>query len=657
MRCPTRPQLMHALNETKLRLSAAIETVDRPDGVRLLKQTVRGEYLALDAEQQQVIALFTGRQTVQEILHALLTRERPIKLRAFYDLVLEAQTKGFLFEGETEPAGPAQPGRRWPVQCSPAAIIGLSLGVMIAGASVVAVTPFQAVVTVPEWFRVLLLVGVGLSMAHVLAGCALSGLGRQVYAPVLRLDYGLPFFSVDVRDAFMGGRLVEACVALQTLAAPFLLAVAAGLTGSQPALMGAWITMLILASPFGSTPAHNLLHALCRREHQLPRCAERFLSTKMLAQVFKWRETLHEEKYFLCYSAYAILWLGLVYRFGARLLEAQGNAFTEFLIQSSDPSGRLTLLVLFALLAVLVAAPLAYLLWVVLRGGKRWLAPFLFNAESALGRNGSAAQRPAPAEISRFLGQTLLFSQLPPAELQKVAAAMKFVRAAAGTYIIRERDVGHLLFVVHTGAVEVLKENEAGENVRVATLGPGDVFGEIALLDRIPRTSSVRSAEPATLLALAREDFEQLLLSTLGAKAVRDAVQVCAFLRRNPLFAEWHPQPLLKLSGAFSSQSFQPGDVVIHENQPNDSFYLVKEGEFEVRAKGQTCAKLGPGDFCGEISLLRNRPATAAVTSVRGGSCLRLGRADFLNLVSQNFLTGLTIESALDTRTAPEATA
>ena len=643
---------MHTLNGKKLHLSTALETVDRADGMRLLKQTVRGEYLALNPEQQRVLAMFTGQRTVQEILHSQLTQSQPIKLRAFYDLVLSAQAKGFLFEGETEPTQPRVIGREWSVRCSPAAIIGLTAGVMLAGASVFMVTPFQAVATVTEWLRVLLLVAVGLSLAHLLAGFALSGLGRQVYAPLLRLDFGLPFFSVDARDAFMGGRLVEACVALQTLAAPFLVALAAGLTDSAAAMLAAWLTMLILASPFGATPAHHFLHALFRREYQLPRCAEKFLNTKMVAQVFNWRETLHEEKYFLCYSAYAILWLGLVYRFGARLLEAQGKAFAQFLTRPLDPTGRMSLLVIFALLAVLVAAPLVYAVWVLARGGKRLLSPFLFNAESALGRRGNAAQRPGPAEVARFLGNTLLFSQLPSAELQKVAAAMKFVRADAGTYIIRERDLGYLLFVVHTGAVEVLKENEAGDDVRVATLGPGDVFGEIALLDQIPRTSSVCVRESATLFALAKEDFEQLLVSTLGAKPIRDAVQVCAFLRRNPLFAEWHPQPLLKMSGAFTTETFQAGDVVIHENQPNDSFYLVKEGEFTVRAKGQHCATLGPGDFCGEISLLRNQPATAEVASVRGGSCLRLGKADFLKLVSQDFLTGLTLESALDTRTA-----
>ena len=647
---------MNSLNEQTFRLSPALESIDLPAGVRLLKQRARGEYLALTPEQQRVLARFDGRRTVQEILHELLTGQQPVRLRAFYDLVLNARDKGFLFAGETESAAPERElrGRRWGVRCNAATILGLSLAALLAGAVAFARLPVPAVETAAGLLGVLALTALGLSLANLLAGCALSGLGREIYRPRVRWDRGLPFFSVDVRDAFMAGRRGETCVALATLAGPFLLALVAGVTGSGAVLLGAWATLLILASPFGSTPAHHLVHAWLRKEYELPRCAEQFLSTRMVGQLLRWREPLHEERYFIGYSTYAILWLGLVYRLGARLLEAEGDALVNLLLRSADPAGRLASLVIFSGLALLAAAPLAYALWVLGRAGWRGIVPVLFNAEAAMHRSGAAAERPQPAEVERFLGGTLLFSQLPPGELHAVAAAMRFVRATAGTCIIRERDVGRSLFVVRTGTVAVLKENEAGQNVRVATLGPGEAFGEIALLDRVRRTSTVRSLEDTTLFALDKPDFERLLLSSLGAKTVRDTVQICAFLRRNPLFAEWPSQPLLELSGAFAVEPFAAGAVVLREQQPNDSFYLVKEGRFAVRAHGQPLATLGPGDFFGEISLLRGQPTIAEVACVGGGVCLRLERADFLTLLSQGLVTGLVIERTGDARAARE---
>ncbi len=643
---------MQKLKEQKLRRSAAVEVRILPDGIRLMKQTARLEYLALDGQQQRILDRFDGNQTVQEILQMLLMQGESVKLRGFYDLILNACNKGFLFEGEQEPSGVLKQGRQWPVLTSPAATIGLFLGLMITGISVFITLPVQSVTSIPEWMQVLAMVAAGISVAHLLAGCALSGLGRQVYGPVLRLDHGLPYLHVDTRDAFMGGRLVEGCVALEALAAPFLVAIAAGIFDWPFALLAAWITLLVLASPFGNTPAHQLLHGMFRKEYQLPRCAERFLNTKMFAQLFNFREQLKEEKYFLVYSTYAILWLGLLYRFSTRMFETQGNAVAQLLSRPAGGTDNSMPMITFALLAGLVAAPLAYGACLLLRGLYRLLAPRLFNTESSLKR-ADDSERPSLEAVAGFLQQTLLFGQLPSAELAKVADAMKYLRVAAGSYIVRERDLGNLLFVVHQGTVEVLKETEAGNQQRVATLGAGDVFGEIAVLDQVPRTSSVRCTQDTTLLTLTKDDFDKLLLSTLGAKGVRDAVQVCGFLKRNPLFAEWHPQPLFKLSSAFEFQHFQAGDIVIHENQANEAFFLVHEGQFEVRKKGQACATLGPGDFCGEVSLLRNQPASAQVSALKAGRCLRLGKTDFLKLMSEDFLTGLAIENVLDLRTAP----
>lgn len=286
----------------------------------------------------------------------------------------------------------------------------------------------------------------------------------------------------------------------------------------------------------------------------------------------------------------------------------------------------------------------------VIRGLHRAAAARWFTLESSLKRRHDGGKRPSRPEIQNFLQKTLLFSQLPEADLRPLAEAMDFARVDPGTWIIREHERGESLFVILDGKVEVLKENEAGEPQCVATLGRGDVFGEIDLLDQVPRTASLRALEPTELLTLRKTDFDGILDSALGARKIKSAVQVCAFLKRNPLFAEWHPQPLLKLSHDFAFAEYQPGDVVIRENQPNDSFFLVYEAEFSVRKGGATCASLRPGDFCEEISLLRDTPATADVVATKAGRCLKLAKDNFVRLVSQDFLTGLVIETTAESR-------
>lgn len=641
---------MASINEQRLKLSRNIERKLLADGTLLLKQTVRGQYLALPAEQRVILDHFTGDHTVQEILQGQLLRKGHLKIRAFYDLILNARDQGFLVSGGHEPEATPAPSYRWTIRWGATSAIGLSAATVLAGVSALWTEPINLVHSWADWVKVLLFVMLALSLANALAGCVLSGFGRRVSGVRIRLDRGMPFFAVDASDAFMGGRLCEICVALQALAAPFVLALGAAVWDSPAALLAGWIAVLILGSPFGNTPAHHLLHAAWRKDYQLPRCAEKFLRTRMVTQLFQWKESLHEEKYFLIYSAYAILWLGAAFRFASELFDLQQARMIQDWLRPDQVSGFWGPLAEFLIFVALVGAPMVYLGWLVIRGVVRAAKARWFTTESNLNRKPAVGTPPARADLLKFLENTLLFSQLPAADLRQVADVMNFTRVDPGTWIIREGELGESMFVIFRGRVEVLKDNEAGEPRVVATLGRGDVFGEIALLDQVPRTASLRAIESSELLALSKDDFNRVLVSALGAASIKSAVQVCAFLKRNPLFADWHPQPLLKLSNEFSFAEHQAGDIVIREHQPNDYFFLVYEGEFEVRKSGARCATLRPGDFCGEISLLRDMPATGDVVATRTGRCLKLAKESFVRLVSQDFLTGLVIETAAETR-------
>ena len=300
---------MASINEQKLKLSRNIETKRLADGTLLLKQTVRGQYLAVRPDQQVILDHFAGAHTVQEILQVHLLQKGHLKIRAFYDLVMNARDKGFLVDGDHEPATTPAPGYRWRFRWGAASAIGLSGAMILAGGSALWTEPINLVHSWTDWLEVILFVMLALSLAHALAGCVLSGFGRVVYGVRIRWDRGIPFFSVDTSDAFMGGRLCEISVALQALAAPFALALGAMVWDSPPALLAAWITVLILGSPFGNTPAHQLLHAGFRKDYQLPRCAEKFLRTRLVTQLFNWKESLLEEKYRWPGRASRRLWL------------------------------------------------------------------------------------------------------------------------------------------------------------------------------------------------------------------------------------------------------------------------------------------------------------------------------------------------------------
>ncbi len=84
------------------------------------------------------------------------------------------------------------------------------------------------------------------------------------------------------------------------------------------------------------------------------------------------------------------------------------------------------------------------------------------------------------------------------------------MRFSAGEVIIREGEIASRFYVITSGEVEVVQEAEGPEKP-VRRLGPGQYFGELALLHNVRRTATVRALTDAAVIAIARQDFSTLV--------------------------------------------------------------------------------------------------------------------------------------------------
>jgi CRP-like cAMP-binding protein len=98
------------------------------------------------------------------------------------------------------------------------------------------------------------------------------------------------------------------------------------------------------------------------------------------------------------------------------------------------------------------------------------------------------------------------FADLPQAELDELASAVHEVEVASGAEIVAADDYGDAVYLVEEGEADVV--TESGAPIRV--LGPGDMFGEIALLLTGQRTATVVARSPMRLLSLSGSDFERI---------------------------------------------------------------------------------------------------------------------------------------------------
>jgi CRP/FNR family transcriptional regulator, cyclic AMP receptor protein len=104
------------------------------------------------------------------------------------------------------------------------------------------------------------------------------------------------------------------------------------------------------------------------------------------------------------------------------------------------------------------------------------------------------------------LARAPLFSELSKQELKQLARASEDMEMSAGTTLCREGDLGREFFVIVEGEVEVTRSGRV-----LATRGPGEFFGEIALLEKIRRTATVTATTPVRFFVLTNQSFQSLI--------------------------------------------------------------------------------------------------------------------------------------------------
>ncbi len=118
----------------------------------------------------------------------------------------------------------------------------------------------------------------------------------------------------------------------------------------------------------------------------------------------------------------------------------------------------------------------------------------------------------APDIVPMLKGVPLLQS-LSDDELDRIAPLVTRERIEAATNIVEIGDPGHALYIVVSGEVDVVYPARSSD-FTLARLGPGETFGEMAILNDMPRSATVRSTGPVELFVLEREAFSRVLVDT-----------------------------------------------------------------------------------------------------------------------------------------------
>ena len=110
---------------------------------------------------------------------------------------------------------------------------------------------------------------------------------------------------------------------------------------------------------------------------------------------------------------------------------------------------------------------------------------------------------------------------------------------------------------------------------------------------------------------------------------LHDALRICEFLRRIELFKTLTPRQLTDVAEKMSKRHYAAGETIIRKGDPGKEFLLISEGEVEIIRADREVARLGPGDFFGEVALISGEPRNATVVAQNAVDTYVLGKADF----------------------------
>ncbi|XP_054036137.1 cGMP-dependent protein kinase 1-like [Dryobates pubescens] len=208
-----------------------------------------------------------------------------------------------------------------------------------------------------------------------------------------------------------------------------------------------------------------------------------------------------------------------------------------------------------------------------------------------------------------------------------LAQSFVTVQHSPGDTVLAEGTEGTSMYIVAEGQLSV---SQRGRQLR--TLGPGDVFGELAILYNCKRTATVQALSPVRLWAIDRQRYRAI--ATSNAKQRR--AEILASLQKVHWLQDLSDSYLCKLLDAMEERTFKPGHIIIHEGDEGENFYIILKGEVRVTQQVDGQEKLlrvlGAGQHFGELSLLWNSPRTASCQAQGHVTCVTMAKEDFLEI-------------------------
>ncbi|HTC67099.1 MAG TPA: cyclic nucleotide-binding domain-containing protein [Candidatus Acidoferrum sp.] len=228
----------------------------------------------------------------------------------------------------------------------------------------------------------------------------------------------------------------------------------------------------------------------------------------------------------------------------------------------------------------------------------------------------------------------------PIAHVKTNGGARGFFKRLTSTLVDRREDVREEETRDRTIPIDASVDLSYGNPV--ASLGPGDLFGEMTCLNFYPRSATVRAESDVVAYEMLRNVLDIMMKNKTFRAQIDANYRERALenhLRGVPMFADLSQDFIAHLKQSVELQRFAPGEVIACQGDAADSFYLVRIGFVKISENypggEMVLAYLSRGDYFGEIGLLGGGVRTAMCTALDHVEVVRIAGDDFRQMVER----------------------
>lgn len=216
-------------------------------------------------------------------------------------------------------------------------------------------------------------------------------------------------------------------------------------------------------------------------------------------------------------------------------------------------------------------------------------------------------------EERQHISRIPLLSQIGKAEQYMLVGKLHPWKFSAGHCIVKEGEVGDMLYIIERGTCDAIKVIDGKETV-LGQLKKSDFFGELAVMYDMPRTATVRATTDVLAVSLSRED----IFSTVGSDQFEymRSIAITQVFNQIPLLASLDAATKVKVAQCLRTSTYEPGAIVHREGEPIVRLHIIERGEVKLEKGGQPAMRQrGAGETIGELGLLHSEKARFTISA------------------------------------------